>query len=185
MSPEFMLSLDQLERMDDLSAAALYDAEVKRIPLLPREEQPPYIAQAQAGDQVAQHVLLHNCLNWMKRQALATYVDRMPKHSDLMDLIAHANMKMVEAMPAALAANDPISYLMTVGANEMRWYCLYRDPMIMRKRDEPLTYSHPKTVSLEASNGAGTEVTVCTAGNPEYSVVYSALAQLSTRHAWC
>jgi DNA-directed RNA polymerase specialized sigma24 family protein len=177
-----MLSLDQLERMDDLSAGALYDAEVKQIPLVPREDQLPYIAQAQAGDQVAQHVLLHNCLNWMKRRAKATYLDRMPQHTDLMDLISHANMKMLEAMPYALAANDPIAYLMTVGANEMRWYCLYCDPLIMRKRDEPLTYSHPATVSLEASNGAVTDEAACVAAQPEYKLVYRALAQLSRQH---
>jgi DNA-directed RNA polymerase specialized sigma24 family protein len=177
-----MLPLDQLERMDDLSAAALYDAEVKQIPLLPREDQPPYIIQAQAGDVVAQHVLLHNCLNWMKRQAKTIYLDRMPRHTDLMDLISHANVKMLEAMPCALAANDPISYLMTVGANEMRWYCLYHDPLVTRKRDEPLTYSHPGTVSLEASNEALAEQAACPAAQPEYKVVYRTLAQLSKRH---
>lgn len=177
-----MLSVDQLERMDNRSAAALYDAEVQQIPLLPRETQPPYIAQAQAGDQVAQHVLLHNCLNWMKRRAKATYLDRTPMHTDLMDLISHANMKMLEAMPCALAANDPISYLMTVGANEMRWYCLYRDPLITRKRDEPLTYSHPATVSLEATNETATAEAAYAADNPEYEVVCSALAKLSKRH---
>ena len=64
----------------------------------------------------------------------------------------------------------------------MRWYCLYRDPLIARKRDEPLTYSHPTTVSLEASDGTVSEETAPAETPPEYNIVYCALAQLSSRH---
>ena len=39
MSHDFMLGIDELQQMSDLSGPALYRAEVKRIPFIPREEQ--------------------------------------------------------------------------------------------------------------------------------------------------
>jgi hypothetical protein len=67
-----------------------------------------------------------------------------------MDLIGEANVKMLEAMPNALQANDPIAYLMGVSAIEIRRYCAYHDPLIKRSKDKPAV-TH-QTVSLDADN---------------------------------
>jgi RNA polymerase sigma factor (sigma-70 family) len=180
MAQEYMLPVDVLNRMDDLSAATLYQSEVRRIPLLPREEQPPYIDAARQGDTEAQYALLHTCLNWMMRQARTIRSNHLPQHTDLMDLIGQANLKMWEAMPNALDANDPIAYLMSVGATEMHRYCLYADPLIKRQRDQPFTKPHPTTVSLEANATAPTEQPPT--DTPHLQLVYQALGSLSDRH---
>lgn len=180
MPPETLPTADELNRMDDLSGAALYRAEVKRIGFIPREEQSGYIDAAREGDEAAQHELILNCLNWTMRRAQAICQDYPPQHSDMMDVVSHANMKMLEALPCALRADDPVAYCMTVGASAIRWYCLYNDPLIQRKRDEPLTYSHPATISLEANDEPVIECpeNTCT----DFKLVYEALSQLSKRH---
>ena len=88
-------------------------------------------------------------------------------------------MRMVEALPNALAAADPVSYLMTVGANAMRWHCVYHDPLVTRKRDQPVTSAHPSTVSLEVERVAEPEAPQ---EAPELQIVYDALSQLSKCH---
>src|SRR5437588_7391968 len=187
MSPECMLIADELDRMDDLSGSVLYSAEVKRIPLLPQEEQTAYIEAARSGDELAQQRLVVNCLNWTMTKAASIYRDREPVHSDLMDLVGHAHLKMLEALPKALHANDPMRYLMSVSALEMRLYCSYDDPMVKRSRWRPKSDNHPVTVSLEA----GTVPSIHTIAAPdvrldsgeppgqlpnaEYHVVYEAI----------
>lgn len=175
-----MLGIDELQQMSDLSGPALYRAEVKRIPFIPRDEQSAYVEAAQAGDTDAQHELILNCLNWTMRRAHAMCRDYAPQHSDMMDLIGHARLKMMEALPCALRADDSIAYCMMVGASAIRWYCLYNDPLVQRKRDEPLTYSHPTTVSLEAHDALPDNE--LPQDELEYKIVYEALGQLSNRH---
>ena len=186
-----MLTIEELDRMDDLSGSALLSAEVKRIPLLPQEEQPTYIEAARGGDELAQQRLVVNCLNWTMTKAASIYQDREPAHSDLMDLVSHAQLKMMEALPRALRADDPLRYLMSVSALEMRLYCSYDDPMVKRSRWRPKSDNHPVTVSLEA----GTVPSIHTIAAPdvrldseeppgqppnaEYHVVYEAIRGLS------
>jgi RNA polymerase sigma factor (sigma-70 family) len=180
MSHAFMLGIDELQQMSDLSGPALYRAEVKRIPIIAREEQPAVIEAARNDDEAAQHALILNCLNWTMRRAQAMCGTYPPQHSDMMDLVGHASLKMMEALPCALRADDPVAYCMTVGGAAMRWYCLYNDPLVQRKRDEPLTYSHPATISLEANDVPVPECPeyTCT----DFTLVYEALGQLSKRH---
>ncbi len=181
MPHEYMLTVEELDRMEDLSAATLYHAEVRRIPLLPRDGQSEYVEAAREGDETALQRLVLNCLNWTMRRADAIYRDKEPAHSDMMDLVGHANMKMVEAMPKALTAKDPVAYCMTVGALAMSWYCLYNDPLVQRKRDQPLNAPHPGTVSLE-NNDVPVSHEVSPQDAPEYKIIYDALAQLGKRH---
>ncbi|HVB24088.1 MAG TPA: sigma-70 family RNA polymerase sigma factor [Ktedonobacteraceae bacterium] len=193
MHPETMLTIDELDQMDDLSGTVLYAAEVKRIAYLTREEQAGYIEAAREGDIAAQEALLLNCLHWAHYRAWAVMHDFEPSHSDIMDLVGCANVRMVEALPSALKASDPIKYLMSVSANEMKRYCMYHDPLIKRHRDQPLSKPHPITYSLEEG---GQPLTDSLAGPDiqlvppemheekklsEYQVVYDALQQLSRR----
>ena len=179
-SRHFMLGIDALQQMSDLSGPALYRAEVKRIPLIPRAQQPAVIEAARNDDEAAQHDLILTCLNWTMRRAQAMCREYPPQHSDVMDLVGHANMRMLEALPCALRADDPVAYCMTVGASAIRWYCLYNDPLIQRKRDEPMTYTHPATVSLEENDEPVPECpdSTCT----DFKLVYEALGSLSKRH---
>ena len=172
--------------MDDLSSRALYRAEVQQIPFLSRRDQREVVEAARNGDEAASHRLLTNCLNWTMRQAAATYRTAEPAHLEMMDLVGQANMKMVEAMPNALAADNPIGYLMAVSAREMQRYCTYHDPLIKRAKDQPLTADHPGTVSLDAGEvpllQTLTSSEVATTDTPEYEIVYAALRQLGRRH---
>ncbi len=179
MPPETLPTTDELNRMDDLSGAALYRAEVKRIGFIPRDEQSGYIAAAREGDEAAQHRLILNCLNWTMRRAAAIHRDREPLHTDVMDLVGQANMRMVEVAPKALEANDPVSYLMSVAANAMRWQVTYHDPLVTRKRDQPLTNAHPRTVSLEDRDVPHAETPPA---EQDFTLVYKALGSLSKRH---
>jgi RNA polymerase sigma factor (sigma-70 family) len=164
--------------MDGLSGAALYRAEVQRIGFIPRDEQSGYIDAARAGDAAAQHRLILNCLHWTMRRATAIYRDREPVHTDVMDLVGHANVRMVEVAPKALAADDPVSYLLSVAANAMRWQITYHDPLVTRKRDQPLTNEHPSTVSLEDRDVPHPETPP---NRQDFTFVYKALGTLSKR----
>jgi RNA polymerase sigma factor (sigma-70 family) len=179
MLRETLPTMDDLNRMDDLSGAVLYRMEVQRIPFLSREQQADYIGAAQAGDTDATHALILNCLNWTMRRARAIHRDREPQHTDVMDLVGTANMRMCEALPNALQADDPTSYLMTVASNAMRWQVTYRDPLVSRKRDEPFTREHPTTVSLEDRD---VSVAEAAPNMQDCQIVYKALASLSKRH---
>ena len=178
MPHETLPTIDELNRMDDLSGAALYRMEVQRIPFLSREQQADYVDQAQAGDTDATHGLILNCLSWTMRRARAIHCAREPQHTDVMDLVGTANMRMLEAMPSALQADDPTSYLMTVASNAMRWQVTYRDPLVTRQRDQPLTNAHPTTVSLE-DRDVSVAAPLMTR---ECQFVYDALERLSKRH---
>jgi RNA polymerase sigma factor (sigma-70 family) len=178
MPHETLPTIDELNRMDDLSSAALYRIEVQRIPFLSREQQADYVGQARAGDADATHALILNCLNWVRRRARAIYRDREPQYTDVMDLVGTANMQMLEVMPNALRAADPVSYFMAVASNAMRWHVTYRDSLVTRQRDQPLTREHPVTVSLEDRDVGGAEAPPM---RHECRFVYDALIQLSRR----
>ena len=47
-----------------------------------------------------------------------------------MDLVGTANLRMLETVPNALQADDPVAYLMTVASSAMRWQVTYRDPLV-------------------------------------------------------
>ena len=183
--PERMLTADELGPMQDLSGAALFSAEVKRIPFIPRDQQSAYVEAAKNGEIDARHALITNCLNWTITKAASIYQDKQPEHSDLMDLVGHAHISMLEALPRALRARDPVRYLMAVSEVEMKMYCLYHDPMVQRPYWRAPTYSHPTTVSLEeqpyvldaAEMHAGENIP----DNPALRVVYDALAGMSSR----
>ncbi len=179
MSHETLPTADELNQMDNLSGAALYRAEVQRIDFIPREEQAGYFDAAREGDKAAQHRLILNCLNWTMRKAAAIHRDREPVHTDVMDLVGQANMRMVEAAPKALEADDPIAYLMSAAANEMRWHVTYHDPLVTRNRHQPLTSAHPSTVSLEDRDAPLHEAPPDT---QDFTIVYKALGTLSKRH---
>ncbi len=132
----------------DLSAEALYSAEVRHLDRLTPAQQTQAITEAQAGNTEAGHALVVHCLNWTRMKAEAIHQEYQPRHTDIMDLISHGNLKMLEGLPQALTANDPIRYLMSTAVNEMRRYVYYHDPMIQRSRKAPDKL--PATISLEA-----------------------------------
>ncbi len=188
-----MLPLDHLNQMDDLSGAALYRAEVRQIPFLNGDEQASIVAAAKAGDTEAANRLICNCLNWTMRRAVAIHRDQKPTHSDVMDLIGHANLSMLEAMPFALRADNPISYLMTVSAAAMRRYVAYKDPLIERSRDRPLSEPHQITVSIDGNApytrtlpAQNMELTSAETNeqlnSPMYQIVYWAVHNLSNQY---
>lgn len=188
MLHETLPTIDQLNRMDDLTGATLYRAEVRQIPFLTGDEQGTVIAAARAGDREAQHRLVCNCLNWTMRRAGVIYRNQEPLHSDVMDLIGHANVSMLEAIPFALRADDPISYMMTVSAAAMRRYCAYKDPLIERSRDRSLREPHQMTVSIDGNapytrTVPAPELTVAeTSETPEQQLIACAVQSLSQQY---
>lgn len=132
----------------DASAWQRYRSEVRHIEAIPREAQAVYAEAARNGDTEAAHALVINCLPWVSWKAHLTYAELNPSHSSVEDLAAHANLKMLECLPHALEANDPVAYLMSIAAFEMKHYVFYSDPMIRRPKDRPLSQQrHWETVS--------------------------------------
>jgi hypothetical protein len=176
--PGEMLTTDELDQLGDLSGAALYRAEVKRIPFLTRAEEAAYIEAARTGSVQARNVLICDCLHYTLYKAGITYKERQPPHSDIMDLISHAHVTLLETFPKALAAEKPVKYLMSVAAIELRLYCTYDDPLIRRPRTQPFSSDHPRTVSLEE-----TQLVAATASEHmaevEYWLVYDAVHELT------
>ncbi|SRR6266571_5272767 len=186
MSPDTMPTIDVLDQMDDLTGSALYSAEVRRIPFLTNDEQAGYIEAARNGDEAARQRLLLNCLNWTMTKAASIYQEREPAHSDLMDLVGHANVKLCEALDNALVSSSPVKYLMSVAALEMKFYCIYHDQIVMRSRNRPVSDTHPITVSIEQApveTIAAAEVQLSTDEPPEaaYHIVHDAIRSLSDR----
>src|SRR6266566_3576990 len=123
MPGEYMLTTDELDQLDDLSGAALYRAEVKRIPYLTRDEAAACIEAARNGSIYARNKLICYFLHYTLYKADVTYRDRHPPHSDVMDVVGHAHVTLLEAFPRAMMAEKPIKYLLSMAALEMRLYC--------------------------------------------------------------
>ena len=98
----------------------------------------------------ARNALIENCQNWLFKKAVLLTLTRDLHHSDLLDMISHANVTMLESSERALAAHDPIKYLMGVGHREMQRWMYYFDPMIKKPKTIPDGYQHPQTFSGEA-----------------------------------
>lgn len=101
-----------------------------RIHLWPQEEQEAVVARARAGDQQARDLLLCSCLSFIFHRGWR-YKDDI-RHNDLMDLISVGNLAMVEALEKALYADNPIKYLMSVGAYAITHCVFHNSPMITR-----------------------------------------------------
>ena len=179
MSHETMLTPDELDQMDDISGSALMRAEAMRIPRLTPIEKDAYIEAARAGSEQARNELICDCLNWTMMKAQSTYQDRQPVHSDLMDLVGHAHVTLLETFPKALQAEQPIKYLMSVAAIEMKLYCTYDDPMIRRTRNRPVKHDHPLTVSIDPNMQLAANETHGHMPEAEYQLVYNAVHEIS------
>ncbi len=173
-----MLTTDELDQMDDISGAALYSTEVKHIPYLTPEARDTYIEAARTGDLAARNALITDCLHYTLYKAAVTYQERQPFHSDIMDLIGHAHVKLLEAVPKALEARTPVKYLLSVAANEMRLYCTNDDPLIKRPRSRPYDSDHPRTVGIEAAADMAEPITE-PLPEPEYQLLFDAVHDLS------
>jgi len=150
-----MLTLEELNKLDMLSGSTLYSAELKRLPLLSREEQKPLLAKARRGDQTAKDALVIHCLNWTVRRAARVYRQQRPKHLDLMDVVGVAHVEIMEKFERALEADEPVKFLLSSAAYEMESHVSTKDPMITRPRygREKMKKLDPvpsTTVSLDA-----------------------------------
>jgi RNA polymerase sigma factor (sigma-70 family) len=189
-----MPTIEELNLMEDISGITLYSAELRRLPLLTPEEEEQHIAEAKIGNEEARATLLSRCLPWLISKATSIYVEYQPRHSDLMDLVGQANVEMVEALPHALTADNPIRYLMSVGALAMKRYCFYNDPMVRRPRRQSDDYHHPTTVSMEqhewplAETLASPDMYLTSEEAEEWKIreqdklIYNALQQLNPRY---
>lgn len=199
MSSEYiepLPTIEELDRMDDLSGPVLYSAELRRFPHYAPEAEAQHIAEARAGNEAATTALLKRCLPWLMAKATVIYTTCEPRHSDIMDLIGVAHLDMVEAMPNALVADKPIAYLMSVGALAMKRYCYYGDPLVRppRYREDRPPYDHAETVSLEGgawpliASIPGQDAVLSKSEQEEWRVreedqaVYNALNELSPHY---
>ncbi len=193
-----MLTLEEVDRISDLSGSALYSAELKRVPLLSREEQQPLIAKARLGDQTARDTLVIHCLHWTMNRAALLWKERQPKHLDLMDLVGVANVEIMEKFDRALEKDDPVLFLLSSAAYEMQSHVSAKDSMIQKprygrekmKRLDPVPAT---TVSLDAPAPEGEHpfVETLAAENPtpidkverreerKYALLHQAINQLS------
>ncbi len=193
MSHETMPTIDELNRMPDITASEQYSAEVRRIEFLTREQQAEYVVAAQTGSEDTPHALIVNCLDWTLSKAAYTWLNEEPGHTDVLDLAQHANLKMLEALPRALTCDNPMSYLLSVAAHEMLLYCIYEDHLVRRPNHPVKTKRFPETVSLEADSYpllARTSGPDCSLespearerlNSPEYRIVEEALRGMSWR----
>jgi DNA-directed RNA polymerase specialized sigma24 family protein len=183
-----------LNAIEDITAQVLYSAEVRYLPRFEPGQEEQFIAQAREGDEAARHAILSRCLPWLIAKATSIYVEYEPHHSDFMDLVAQANLEITEALPTALAADKPITYLMSVGALAMKRWCYYGDPLVRPPRYKGQERDVPTTVSLEAYDWplleqlAGPELMLTDTEAEELKmqaqdqIVYDALQQLSPKY---
>ncbi len=180
--PLSMLTLDELNEIGDISGLALYQAEAKRIPPLTPEAQDALLEEARHGSMKARNRLLMSCLSDTIRMAKYKLSERELRHSDLMDLLGVANVKMLEKFPKALEKEDPIHYLMTEIMYDMKHYMLYKDPMIQRSKQVKFDPSHPITSSGEAERYErlpAPDMKLVTEEPTHYPELHSAIANLT------
>src|SRR6185437_11632803 len=183
------LPAEPIDRLEEISAQSVYYATVRQLPFLTDEQQATYAEAARNGDTEAAYQLFTNCLNWTIDKAYYLYQAHQPAHTDLMDLIGHANIKMLEALPNALKSTDPVKYLMSVGAYEMHTYCIRRDPMIRRPKVEPKHYEHPMTVSntttwARVEELRGPDVLLTPEEEPTDDTLYEAIDRLPEKQRY-
>jgi RNA polymerase sigma factor (sigma-70 family) len=140
-----MLTIDELDELPELSGQTLYKAEVQRIMLMNDAEEQAVANAARAGDQASEELLIHQCLRYVLVKARTTYADFRPAHTEVMDLVGIAHVSIMENLPNALASSNPMAYLLSVAAKEMRRACFYDDPLIPRTRRLPRSQQHPGT----------------------------------------
>ena len=180
--PLSMLTLDELKEMGDISGLHLYSAETKHIPQLTPEEQDTLLQEARLGNIAARNRLIMNCLSDTIRMAKYKLSERELRHSDLMDVIGVAHVKMLEKFPRALEKENPIRYLMTEVMYDMKHYMLYNDPMIQRSRQVKFDLSHPITSSGEAERYErlpAPDVRLVSEEPAHYPELHAAIAQLT------
>lgn len=187
-----MLTVEELEGMDDISGSALFSAEVKRLSHATREEQQPLIDAARKGDKNARDALVINCLNWIMTRAARINAFEEPEHLDLMDLVGVGYVEIMEKVDRSLEEDDPVVYLLSSAAYEMQSHAGFMDDLITRPRasSEALKRRDPmpvRTVSLEKSlqNGRtyvdtlpAQEYVVAETGE-KFAIVYEAVEQLT------
>lgn len=142
---ETMLTIEELNAMDELSAYTLYDTEVKRLPGLARETSPALVRLARNGDELARQQLVLGCLRHVLIKACFYYQERQPEHIDILDLAQEASLAMLEKLDKALSANDPVAYIVTVAYQAIRIYCSYHAPMIQK----PESYSLKRMAEVD------------------------------------
>ena len=151
---ETMLTIEELSAMDELSAYTLYDAEIKRLHRITRAEAPALVERARQGDEGARNELVLGCVRFALIVAHQYYNERQPEHIDVLDLVQEANLAMLAKLDYALRANDPISYLTTLAARAVRFYCTYHAPMIQRPEYslKEMALSNPYPATVESFN---------------------------------
>lgn len=149
-----MLTLEELQQITDISGPTLYSAEAKRIPRLTRDEQKAVIEKARQGDADARDAVVMNCLNWTMMKAAYIHAVASPEHLDLMDLVGVGYVEIMEKVDRSLEKDDPVIYLLSSAAYEMKSHAGFKDDLISRPRasTEALKKRDPfpvRTVTLE------------------------------------
>lgn len=124
--------IDELRHIDKLYMLDLYRIEVHHLHEIERAERQAFCERAKQGDQEARNGLLLHCLPFLFVRAFLIYDERRPAHIDLLDLVAEANLILLEKMDLALAKREPISYLIMIATRHMEHYCTYSSPLIRR-----------------------------------------------------
>lgn len=129
----------------ELGAAALYQAEVKRLPDVSRlteEQQRWLVTRARANEDQGHSDLMLCCLAYVLRRAAMIQEERRPQQ-EMLDLVQEANVAMLEAMDRALKTYDPIATLCRIARRAIIQACI---PPEKRSDQRPAGKSQlPKT----------------------------------------
>src|SRR5260370_30956474 len=115
-----------------LTATQQYRQSIDKIQRPTEEEEVLLVEQARNGCQEAKWQLIEGCLKYIFVVAskYAVYLS----HEEPIDLVQHANVKVVELFDIALEKNNPAAYLRGIAYREIQQYCIYRSTLIVRAR---------------------------------------------------
>src|SRR5260370_41459343 len=178
----------------DLVPIAPSDTNFASLRNLSEEREQALIACARSGDQAARDELLLWVLSPVKRFAVRYYLAYYWEASASVspdDLVSEATLRMLERLPAALAASNPFAYLLSVA------YATIRRTMVQERSPIRTPYTPGEwpipVKSLDAPLDAESEDTLldvlpavtdtpkASCDEQEYTLLYEAAARLSER----
>ncbi len=132
MLHETMLTIEELNAMDDLSANILYAVEVARLASLSLAQEQELVLLARKGSEDAKADLIVSVLHYALGKARAAYNLKQFEHDDLLDLVQVASLAMLESLDRALQRANPVSYLRGIARRSIALYWGYRRSLVSK-----------------------------------------------------
>jgi RNA polymerase sigma factor (sigma-70 family) len=131
-----------------LTSREQYISELKRFPLLSKEEQRTLEECVRQGNEEARERLIIECMHFVEHTA-SLYARTYLRYDEYLDLVQVGNLALLEHVHKILSPGKSIGYLCAIARRIMRYYCLYRSQLITLPMGEALPKERPTIISIQ------------------------------------